>query len=267
MSWNPIRHILLVDDQKSELQGLINLAENKSIEIEYYPTWEEAKIELAKNFDKYHAIILDGKGQLDSDSATDDARHIHKALGWLREEKGKGNHIHYILYTGYHGDFDALQDEVPIYSKSDNKEEEMLDAIVEATKNYVKIKFPDVFSVFEERLLPCSKTKKNYQFLASKVINNELEDISGLCSRIRRIQESITRHIEDYIIRKKENVSNVKGQGIINLARMTYSNSSSKLHYKLDEKVIHSKTKYNVIAMFYALNEQLLWYKQVIHNL
>lgn len=291
MTWKPIRKIILVDDNQKELEGLIDLAEQKRIDVSYFQNWEEAKAELIDNFDAYHAIILDGKGQLNSDSPKEDDEHIHEALGWLREEKGKGNHIHYVLFTGYHQDFKSLSRQITIYRKNQGKEKQMLEDILRETSNLAKVKFPDVFGVFQESFFSSSKTKQEYTKLATSIIKHEFEDKVILAVSIRRIQESIYKLLKDkkilpadcfqsngglnfkkakYFLSGSQEYrgksENIQGQSIENLSSMIYWVSSANLHYKKQDEEIYKISKNTVLSMFYALNEQLLWCKQVIQN-
>jgi hypothetical protein len=96
--------VLLSDDNLGLHQPLTELASFEQVELVCKDNWEEAKAELEESFDEFDAIILDGRGKLNSDSKDANQRHLTTALNWLREQKQRGNYITVVIFTAYFDD-------------------------------------------------------------------------------------------------------------------------------------------------------------------
>lgn len=294
------RRFMLIDDELEEMKGLIRFAGRKmNVEITGYSTWEEAQAELDSNFDYYDALIIDGKGQIDSDSESEDDAHIQEAIGWLKEEAGKGRRIPYVMYTAFHANFKSLRRQVEIFDKNEQGvQERLLNHLIEQTRNKPRIKFPDVYEVFELGFLS-KEDRKDYIKLAEKVLYMNLNDKSFICDVIRKIQENMYKKLIDFLgFEKKEyeksdgkidflklkthlsgrltkeernakieiNRENIQGKNIENLSNMIYWVTSANLHRDEKEESIYKVGNNTLLSLFYALNEQLLWYKQIIKS-
>lgn len=294
------RKFMLIDDELEEMKGLIRFAGRKmNVEITGYSTWEEAQAELDSNFDYYDALIIDGKGQIDSDSESEDDAHIQEAIGWLKEEAGKGRRIPYVMYTAFHANFKSLRRQVEIFDKNEQGvQEKMLDHLISITENKPRIKFPDVYEVFELGYLS-KEDRKDYDKLADRIIKMNITDKGFICDAIRKIQESIYKKLIDYLrlpikeyekgdgkidflklkthlsgrVTKQEDKQgfepiheNIQGKNIENLSNMIYWVTSANLHRDEKEDDIYKIGNNTLLSLFYALNEQLLWYKQIIKS-
>lgn len=133
--------VLLVDDDKKYSESLIDRVDE--IEIIHKFNWEEAFSELNENFYNYDGVILDGKGQINKDSKTDDDSHVHKAINDLGILRSKEKYIPFVINTAH---FERLKDsvnydEIQIFDKSVQEEQMvacMLDLIKKSTLQKIK---------------------------------------------------------------------------------------------------------------------------------
>jgi hypothetical protein len=165
--------ILLCDDDQTLFTPFTDNAQNIGIQLTCRENWNEAQKELEMNWDGYNGIILDYKGKRTSDSKTQDSSHLSLAVGWLREQKSQRRYLPVFLYTGFKDDVQEIYpvDDLirGIYDKNNAKFNYVLQEFIkeiERTSLYkLKIKYLEVFKVFNIHLLDKSKEEKLIQLL------------------------------------------------------------------------------------------------------
>lgn len=137
-------------------------------------TWEETQKELEIAGETYDAIILDGRGQTQLDSKTEDKGHLTTAMSWISEQKGKGKIYPTIIYTGYYDDINDLY--------GSNKD----------VKIVKKPNFQEVYYFIKERVkdLPNQKIKERYEqswgIFYNQILDSQKENL--LLSLIKKVE-------------------------------------------------------------------------------
>lgn len=142
------------DDDDRIHQSCIDEAKQLGVELICFSEWEAVELELENDFEKYDAIILDGKGKLNADSSGGDARHAAKSVGWLKEQRGRGKYVPTVIYTAYLENFELFDRDdlvLRLFDKhSDKGFEEVLSFLLSEVVNNPINKFksaqPDVVS-------------------------------------------------------------------------------------------------------------------------
>jgi hypothetical protein len=172
--------ILLSDDNTKLFEDCKDLAYKLKIDLHCVTNWEDAKIELEENFDKYSAIILDGKGLLNPDSSLEDERHVLAATNWLTTQKALGKIMPAYVYTAYINPISMVGDssEGVIIETIDKNVafEQVLNKIItylDATPE-VKIRrmFPNPLRVLDTCLLTADDKKNVNDVVISFISNN-----------------------------------------------------------------------------------------------
>ncbi|MBK7573356.1 MAG: hypothetical protein IPI10_17785 [Bacteroidetes bacterium] len=176
--------VMIVDDDTRYVAPQKDLAYTKfGLELIHYTNWEEAQTELIDNFNFYEAIIIDGKGQLSKDSKTEDESHLSVAIGWLKEQKGRGLSIPIFINTGFHDEISKYHrpdnDVIEIFQKGENQTLKMFDSVRKAVESKEGRKlenlYADVFSVFNNHYLPAEKKALLLQALIASQNQNCLK--------------------------------------------------------------------------------------------
>jgi hypothetical protein len=142
--------IVLSDDNGPYRQSAREVGAAMGFDINTFDDWENAKLELDVNFERYHAVIIDGKGKLHDSSKTEDTKHLTKAIGWFIEQRVKKRFIPVVVYTGYHPEIDAItntNDQVlRVFDKSKTKFEDVLQFLKGEAGRLPERKFATAFS-------------------------------------------------------------------------------------------------------------------------
>jgi hypothetical protein len=187
--------VLFVDDDHRYAEPLIDRAYSAGLELEYYDNWEEAFSMLQEDFNKYHGVIIDGKGKLTKDSRGDDQRHVNRAIGDLRELKGKKQLIPFVVLSKYIELKDTIDE--PFFEKGKDEQEMfkyLIRNIQNSETNIIKAKYKDVFEVFELSYL--DKTTENHLTEAIKTFENG-NLTGGSYTLLRMILESIYKSLHE----------------------------------------------------------------------
>jgi hypothetical protein len=148
----PIK-ILLVDDKKDYCESLSGVARNSNIKIEYKLDWETG-FEVLKNDQTIEFVILDGKGKIEADQETEKDNFVVRAMKDIDTYSAQiGKHIPYCVNTGFMERFEALEDNVNIFEKSDKERDKMFQHIKEeVTKSEyrtARMDFEEAFEAFD----------------------------------------------------------------------------------------------------------------------
>ena len=130
-----MRHQVLFVDDNDDInfkQPFIELAFQKgNLELTWVKTWEEAKKNILANKGKYKALILDGKGQQDTTSKTEDDSFLDIARTWLRDRAVNGDYIPYVVYSGYAEELQKFFGSEDIFWKEKNEEVSLFEKLNE----------------------------------------------------------------------------------------------------------------------------------------
>lgn len=89
--------VLWVDDEFKE--DFVSFAEQEGIDIHHKKSAQEGKDELQKNYNSYHAVILDAKGILDKDDQLTNLEGLRVIRDFLNEFNAN-NYLPYFIFTG-----------------------------------------------------------------------------------------------------------------------------------------------------------------------
>lgn len=161
--------ILFVDDDSRYAEPVIDKAYNDyNYDLDHYEDWEEAKTKLVNNHSDYAAIIIDGKGKLTQGSKGDDPKHLNIVLSDLKEMKGKGIYIPYVINTAYYEElYQYFGDEIMVSKKDQDKLFEMLKKLVSSSEiEKLKVKYHSAFIPFSKNIID-----KKYQHILVEMLN------------------------------------------------------------------------------------------------
>ena len=289
--------ILLVDDNRDKDKFFEPLADLTSNYLKGDLVQAHTFLEMKTYFDEapyeYQGVILDGKGQKDINSSTEDGNFLTTALKYIRQKNQEGIFIPYVIYSGFADELKKFYDDENIYWKDKGQEKEMLlnlRATIENSEFHQSSELcPDVFEVFDHSLLP-SKYKPDLMKAAQVYADTFVGNSEGVLRSLRPMLEATflgLKNLDEYLISPKyfrrgdPNIS-----GII-----WYLSGSSKYNSETDEMEFHSEqimpihlyyltdglknitssaamhhydknsTKHLIKSAVNALFEYLIWYK------
>lgn len=288
--------ILLVDDDTIYAKSLIeNAFEDFGIELKHKEDWESAYSELLTHPEKYQALILDAKGKLTKDDASESMSHIVKALQDLKRMEGQGFFIPYVVSTGYIDDsVFALIREEKVFSKG--REEEMFNYLIDTIKvlpeDKIRKSNEDIFLIFSTGLLAPELGKVLLDTLVFAEHPSWKRAPENLFNPVRKIVESIflklksinkidVRCFPEKKINLKACIDYLNGDPvIINTMRFpgtkttpAHINSALLYIYYTTGTFSHaylgseSVSPYAIRSVSMALCEVLYWFKSYIEDL
>lgn len=138
--------------------------------VDWVETWEEAYYKLLAEKGRYEAVILDAKGQLNTNSAAEDPRHLKQALSDIKDLIRNGHDLCSIIYSGNPDIANIFETENEPYvpkSKGARALFDELEKLVKSKDSYIlKQRHPVPFKVFEKDFL-----NKKYEKTLIKLIN------------------------------------------------------------------------------------------------
>jgi hypothetical protein len=191
-------------EDSNQVRVSTELAYERGIILVAKQTWDVTQQELEDSGEAYDAVILDGKGQKSIDSKTNDTSHITQAIGWLREQRGKGHNYPIIVYTGNHEIISELyEDDTTILAiiQKPNMEDvydKIKIAVADSQNTKIKQKYSDSWQVFnnnilstglEQKLLGIIKKHEN-QNTEKSDFNTIREIFEGLLKRFNEIDST-----------------------------------------------------------------------------
>ncbi|MBN2747332.1 MAG: hypothetical protein JXR34_11455 [Bacteroidales bacterium] len=190
--------ILFVDDDKRYAEPLVDKAFNEyGLYLDHYEDWEEAKTKLTGPESEYAAIIIDGKGKLAQGSKGDDPKHLNVVLNDLKELKGKGFYIPYVINTAYYEELNTYFGEETMVSKKNQKQlfEIILRLISSSSQEKIKSKYAEAFEAIGEDYLNNEAGDNLLEVLI------DFEDntwTSNSFTPLRKVIESVCKSIHSY---------------------------------------------------------------------
>lgn len=126
-----LKQVLWVEDDPVVIEQYPLKAENFDLQLVAYPCWDEAKVALENDFDRWSAIILDAKCKYHRDSEDNAVRFLGRALNDIAlicEKRGRV--IPWYVLTG--GDAEEISDSI-----NDDRMNGMLIGRIVLTKNTI----------------------------------------------------------------------------------------------------------------------------------
>ncbi len=115
-------NVLIVDDDRRYVTIQAENAAHHGINLIHCPYWDEAHKLIDGDPHKYDVIVLDGKGQINAASESEDINHLKKALKELYILEGKGIAIPYVVNTGY-SESSAIGYDVKVFHKGTGEQQ------------------------------------------------------------------------------------------------------------------------------------------------
>lgn len=289
--------IIVSDDNRRLFEPWSEKAAKFDIELNCFSNWEEAQFELDNNWGDYEFIILDGKGKIQEDAVSSNSKHLVAAVQWLKTQLGNGKYKPAIVYTGFYEAIEeiVIKDEqiLEIFDKDQTEVEAVFEFILKqidkTPEKIIRAKFPDVFEVFDSKLLP-DNIKMEFVRICKELKNNDGTEYKTTLRRMRPIVENVLIKLnatDEHLIPRalfRKGVPEVSGI-IFHLAgRPSYNKVTKELEYHAEkifpdhihyliEKLyaITSKvamhdyneeiTKYLIQSSFFSLLDVLIWFK------
>nr|WP_199156034.1 hypothetical protein [Pedobacter sp. ASV2] len=187
--------VLWVDDEFKE--DFVSFAEQEGIDIHHKKSAQEGKDELQKNYNSYHAVILDAKGILDKDDQVTNLQGLRVIRDFLNEFNAN-NYLPYFIFTGQpdyqnnevfkqsYGDFFTKgRDEQSLINK-------IKDCVLKKDEYIIQKRYSKVFEAID-----CLLDKEIHRYLTDLLvsIHHQQDDIDDKLhfTQIRIILESLFR--------------------------------------------------------------------------
>lgn len=282
-------NLLIIDDDKNYVDSLKLRARELRINLIHYKTLEESKEFLKSDKGKFVAgIILDVVCVKTKAQEVPDNSFITEALQYFdRYHCG----LPKTVLTGEPEEYKNLQKLFSgthdIFKKGDG-DENILKYLLEKSSSlgFIRIsrELPVVFEVFEKSYLDIN-ARDDFIECSNNIKSSEQNIINDNLSRLRRIQEKIyiainktdpslvpteyisdgvkSRKIFNYITEKEV----IKKHSIIDqFSWSVYTIASDYGAHTPNNTPDYSPTKYTVQALFFALCDLLLWFKEILEN-
>jgi hypothetical protein len=159
--------ILLVDDNREPnfYEPLADLANNlMKADLQQAYTFEEMQSILQESPYKYQGLILDGKGQKNERSKSEDNGYLFGTLRWLEQQRAKGLHYPYVVYTGYADELKERFSDEDIFWKGKSEEKAMMDTLRRKIKDtdffQQSMLHPELFEAFGLSILDTKYQKE-----------------------------------------------------------------------------------------------------------
>lgn len=290
--------VLFVDDNNDVkfTQPFIEAAySTANLEVVWVQTWAEAVTLLNTNRNEFKGLILDGKGQKNLTSKTEDDSYLTDVTRWLTLEAQKGNYYPYVIYTGYAEELKKFFSEDDIFWKDRNVEDAMFqklnDKINKSILHSYHLLYSEPFKSFGGKYLPinCEDTLKNLLTWSKEgtLIKNWFNSIRDLLEEMIKRANVIDNQdfVPDILINAAQggrpNLTGTTkywcGERHINIQRNQIFNDHVKTqfiylielsnitsHSNLSGSISNTLTIYTFRSCVNAILEILMWYKDFI---
>lgn len=294
--------VIWFDDQHKEFEIDKENALVENIQLIGYSNAKEGIPELRNNYKDYDAVILDGLFFASSEhTGTDiDQTAFGEVAKVLSDLKAQNKILPWFIYSGQKSfvkDKNVLVDVLKdssfangkIFDK--NKDEDFIELLSEIKKaadrnpeRKIKVSNPEIFSIFEEGILPVEIETQILSVFLNPLPSNKAE-LKAVLTNIRSIQESIFIKLESIGVlqkglsfnHKNAHLSGNKNHAsgykpttaeyqtteIENLQKWIYITCGTYIHHLEKEHYNgHMISNYAVKSMFSGLLELLLWFKK-----
>lgn len=294
--------VIWFDDQHEEFEIDKENAFAENIQLIGYSNAKEGIPELRDNYKDYDAVILDGLFFTSSEhTGTDiDQTAFGEVAKVLSDLKAQNKILPWFIYSGQKSfvkDKNVLVDVLKdssfangkIFDKS--KDEDFIELLNEIKKaadsnpeRKIKIKNPEIFSIFEEGILT-DEVESQLMSLFKKPYYDDRAELKAILTNIRSIQESVYVKLEGINILPKnltftnkikhlsgnKNAANgwssttneYQTSEIENLQKWIYLTCGTYIHH-LDQAHYTGSviSNYAIQSLFSGLLELLLWFKK-----
>jgi hypothetical protein len=294
--------VLWFDDEHKNFQTYKDEALLEDVQLIGYSNSKEGIPELKDNYKDYDAVILDGlffKDENHQGTDIDDAA-FGEVAKILSDLKAQNKIIPWFIYSGQPSFVKTKNSFVELFRDKDfangkvfdkNKDEDFTELLheikKEANKNperIIKMKNPDIFSIFEEGILG-DDVESQLISLFKKHNYEDRAELKSILTNIRSIQESIFLNLENIAVLPKGLVFNQKNthlsgnksfaskwiattseyqtSEVETLQKWIYITCGTYIHH-LDQAHYTGEiiSNYAVQSMFSGLLELLLWFKK-----
>jgi hypothetical protein len=191
--------IVLSDDNEPFRKSSREIGAALGFDVSCFDDWERAQAELDSNFEKYTAVVIDGKGKLRDNAKGEDKKHLVEALMWFREQKAKKRFIPVVIYTGYHPEIAELTEKneqvIGVFDKSKINFEGVLNVIkgevAKVPEQKFKIGCPDAYPFTEKYFSPDNKKLIRELFSLLQRSADEFIWKKNTLDALRRLNEAL----------------------------------------------------------------------------
>lgn len=294
--------VIWFDDEHEKFKPIKDEARLNDVQLIGYSNSEEGIPELKNNYKDYDAVILDGLFfKVEGQKGTDiDQTAFGEVAKVLNELKAKGIILPWFIYSGqpsFVKDKNVLVDVLKdssfangkIFDK--NKDEDFIELLSEIKKaadsnpeRKIKISNPEIFSIFEQGILPVEIETQILSIFLNPLPSNKAE-LKAFLTNIRSIQESIFIKLEGIGVlqsgltfnQKNIHLSGNKSHAsrylatsteyqtgeIENLQKWIWLTCGTYIHHLEEEHYNgYMISNYAVKSMFTGLLELLLWFRK-----
>jgi hypothetical protein len=299
-----IYKVIWFDDEHEKFQPIKDEALLNDVKLIGYSSSEEGVPELRENYKDYDAVILDGLFfKIANHTGTDiDQTAFGEVAKVLSDLKAQNKILPWFIFSGQSSfvkDKNVLVDVLrdtsfangKVFDK--NKDEDFTDLLDEIKiaadsnpERIIKVENPEIFSIFEEGVLPV-EIETQLLSIFKKPFYNDKAELKAILANIRSIQESIFIKLEGIGVLSKGMKPNIKlkhlsgnitknsvgdfvpstnvyqTSEIESLQRWIYFTCGTYIHHLEDEHYNgYLISNYAVKSMFNGLLELLLWFKK-----
>ena len=294
--------VIWFDDEHQNFQPIKDEALLENVQLIGYSNAKEGIPELRENYKEYDAVILDGLFFKTEDQAGSDLDQtaFGEVAKVLSDLKAQNKILPWFIYSGQKSfvkDKNVLVDVLKdnsfangkIFDK--NKDEDFVELLIQIKiaadgnpERQIKVRNPEVFSIFEEGILP-EEIENQILSIFKNPSPLDKAELKATLTNIRSIQESIFIKLEGigvlqsglsfnqknaHLSGNKNHASGYKAttteyqnSEIENLQKWIYITCGTYIHHLEKEHYNgHLISNYAVKSMFYGLLELLLWFKK-----
>lgn len=247
--------VLWVEDDPIVTETYPIEAEANGLELVPYPCWDDARIALENEYDRWSSIILDAKCKFHKDSADNAVVFLSRVLNEISTiaERNKRTIPWYILSGGDEGEFSELINEDRLkwdydwtisknksyYSKNTDRDDLFHRIQIHANKSsrlLIHEMYREVFDAIEE----CGIDDEAYNLLEDLLIlihfPNETPDVGFL--NVRKIMEYIYKSMGIWGILPKNKKVNLRWSSILLSGNNDATKSNGQIAYKSKKPIV-----------------------------
>lgn len=296
--------VIWFDDEHKKFQPIKDQAILEDIQLIGYSNSKEGIPELRNNYKDYDAVVLDGLFFKDSEhQGTDiDDSAFGEVAKVLSELKAQNKILPWFIFSGQKSFVKDKNSFVELFKDTSfangkvfdkNKDEDFKELLAEIKKaadanpvRQIKVKNPEVFSIFDEGLLP-EEVENQILSVFKNSLPSDKAELKSILTNIRSTQESIFIKLEGIgVLPKLDNFNqkikhlsgnitkNTSGKFVAtsavyqtpeieNLQKWIYFTCGTYIHHLEQQHYAgYMISNYAVKSMFYGLLELLLWFKE-----
>lgn len=296
--------VTLIDDDENYALEFIGMAADHNIMVKHNK-YLQTTIEENPDLKEVEFIILDAQSIIDEEDTAPDFDFLPTALRSIDEiERKNGYYIPKCINTGYpeHVKVRRHKNNIKVFEKT-TQQNELIEFIKKAVREFdiyqIKNSHKEVFEIFTKNNLAQTECDSLIALLKPLPDNISILEARDYANKIRSIQEAIYKTINSrypeivdnshfdpgnnmldfnkakFTLSAKTKINgkvlhdkrrDLQGSDIENLSNMVYWICGNILHYNPKEFTPYLVGKYTIQSLIFALLEQLLWFKQLMHK-